>query len=88
MLKEELVRLIALSCIGINVIDETLDGILRETHVVEELYSAPEGGLHLCQLSKATERKHGFWGLFQVHVFSETKDPNMPPQKGFARERH
>ena len=39
MLKEELVRLIALSCIRINVIDETLDGVLKETHVVEELYS-------------------------------------------------
>ena len=39
-LEEELIRLIALVYIGINVIDESLDGILRETHVVEELYSA------------------------------------------------
>ena len=40
MLKEELIRLIALVYIRINLIDESLDGILREMHVVEELYSA------------------------------------------------
>ena len=40
MLEEELIRLIALVYIGINVIDESLDGILRKTHAVEELYSA------------------------------------------------
>jgi hypothetical protein len=40
MLEEELIRLIALVYIGINVINESLDGILREMHAVEELYSA------------------------------------------------
>ena len=40
ILEEELMGLIALVYIRINVNDESLDSILRETHVVKELYSA------------------------------------------------
>src|SRR6266436_4268218 len=80
-LEEEGIRFVALVDVWVNGVNQTLDVILRETHLWKQL-----DGLFWSEVGSRTNFKKpfceclAFWGAIQAHVLGEMTDLDIPPQ--------
>jgi hypothetical protein len=79
--EEELVLFIGLIYVWINGIDQTLDRVVREAHIVRQLDCFVWSEVITCtDFKEPLCESVTLWGAIQTHVLLEIEDLDMGPQ--------
>jgi len=84
--KEELVIHVSLINAWIDGVEQVLDVVLRETHVLRELYGLVRREVRTCtNFQEPLSKSITLWSTIQAHILSEMQDLYMPPQPRLAQ---